>query len=1542
MDLNDPRRRLQVLNNANPSIRIATAPAPQQQISIAQPKTPNLKIVVPKSNPAPVPQAAPNTYKSIDFSNPKNKTIFGMNAAWLLPKNYEKTYSISAGNDVQSNPDQFLKNFDNQADDVRQAYVSDLQKKQATDPVAAQTLKLLSDSGRFKGGISDFAAGANDKLYGGLSRGFLRGVDFVLPGHNTFGLEQEANRQEAQPQYTQAGKAGEKFGSVEKGIVDVATMALGGGVAEAGASKIPALAEFMEKLQNGGKVSQVAAKALGILPGSLGGSAVNTMQTAGKGEDQNVLKSILEGTAVDLGIPVLGKVLGKGISFLRGGEASEAERVLKGLISSNDEGAIRRELEALAPDADREVVDQLTKYISNETDPNAVRSALNALQPAETAVADAATDTIKFHDPSHPTQEWLNQNMPGMHVPGSPDPVNVMAEKVKDFKDPSEFKKYIDSLTGEEKAVADAGLSDLDPEEFYSRYKAAEAGKAQSGTSLPPEDVQAIKEAGGVVPNEVEDPGTVFHLPQHNVHAKLTPEQAAILSDETKNIPFTADDRPHLTAGERVRQATKEVTQEELGKLSPNAKAALENADKQIAGNADTAKAVEDVSKAQTGVSDGAVAGDGKTTSPEAVQGDNVSQVDSNTTSGGNAVKSAENGSESVMPQKAEDIVPNADQDTKTAVQNVLDELNNAQTSYNVAAKARSVEKGQRAGAMAPSYEAVGGGEAGVRAKLGALKGKYTESSFSPITASESTQKTILDDIENSNLRDFEKLNTQNAIRKIWGANEGKPTPSDINYIRKYFGDDMANAIEEAVAKDPETWRDTAAKIAGTPRALMATADFSFGGRQGAPLGTRFPKEWARANKESVKYAANKEYFERAMKEIRDDDAYETITDKMKVALTGANESVEEGFAAADYAEKIPGAGRVVQGSDRAYTGGLTKLRFDTAKKIIDSYGGVDQFNKFFEGNEKAIKDLGEVINTFSGRGGKAGGLVEQHMKTLSTTLFAPRLWAAKLNSLNPVFYARLSPEARKLAIQTQGAFLTTAGTVLAMAAAIPGVDVGWDPRSADFAKIKVGNTRYDILGGLQQNIRLGAQLATGQKINSTTGEMQTLGDGFGKPTRKDILLQAFESKENPLLSYATKLLEGKDQGGNPINPLTEGAKLGIPLNLQGIYETAKDRGDLTDPKNLAVSAGMSLPGFFGAGVQTYGNTRTADTGKDSTGKLVFKGKITPDMVLNNSGQPILDDKGRPVKAKFPEGATDVEKKALLDEKRNSALRAEFTRQQSSEDQALMKLNDTQLKNYVKDGTIDQDKYDQIQRLQKGAENYGKSIGVPDGANSTPAKTFYQKWNSMTTKDQDYWLKEPADDNAKVIAKQLNKQRSEGLSPYKPSNALSKAYAEYEKDINSHQYTDVEKRDKAKAFQTFAYKLNYSDDVQEVFKEGSSTDLRTLIDSKQISKKDLDEAIKLDDELYNSGLTGSLKFSKKFRAAYGYGLPSGGKGANRGTMGGAKAKSIDQHLLDYLPSKSSGNGSPAPQFSSKRRTQGISFKSVSLPSKSGKKISINL
>lgn len=858
---------------------------------------------------------------------------------------------------------------------------------------------------------------------------------------------------------------------------------------------------------------------------------------------------------------------------------------------------------------------------------------------------------------------------------------------------------------------------------------------------------------------------------------------------------------------------------------------------------------------------------------------------------------------------------PDADPTTQKAIQEVMDGLDSAQSSYDDAAKIRSKEKGQRFAAGNKNYEAAGGGEAGVQAKLAALKGKYSESGFNPVSVDAESQKTILDIIESAeDIMPGRKLNTQNAMRKVWGTAEGKPTPSDIRYIREFFGDPLADMVEQAVESGGKNWKDVLAQAAGTPRALMATGDLSFGLRQGAKLGSRYPKEWLVSQKESVKFAANSDYFKESMDAIRKSKYFELINDNMKVALTGASESTEEAFAAADFAEKIPGAGRAVSAADRAYTGAGTKLRFDVTKKIIDSYGGPEQFAKTF--SKKEMQDLGEVVNTLTGRGGKAGGLTEKHMKTLSTTLFAPRLWAANLNFINPGWYARLSPPARKVAAQSLGTFATTAGTVLGLAAAL-GADVVWDPRSADFAKIKIGNTRYDILGGLQQNIRLGAQLITGQKINSTTGELETIEGGFGKPSRYNILLQAFENKENPLLSFATTMLKGKDWQGNDVNPLVEAGKRLTPLGIQGVVETTKDTGSLV--KGVA----MNIPSFFGVGTQTYGNVKSKDKGPNGE----FAGKVEPNMVTDASGKVMLDDKGKPITVKFEEGATDLEKKVVLDNARDTAMAAEYRKNLSTEDQALLKLNKDERKEYLDRGDISKEKYDQLEQYEQDVKNLD-GVDVPDTLKSDAAKNFYRTYNSMTKTRQEAWLDSEADDNSKTIAKELNKKRIEGLPEFKASNKLAKLYADLENKVNGEKLSTLKKEDAIQEFNKSATKLNYSKEQNEVY-SATLTDIRSLLSRDKLKKTDMDKAIELDNHLYNSGLISKLKFSKKFRGEYGYSLPSGPKGGSgsgyasgggrSGGTGGSSGGTQRGYLSALLPSFSTSTKSSKPTISSVSR-----------------------
>jgi hypothetical protein len=647
-------------------------------------------------------------------------------------------------------------------------------------------------------------------------------------------------------------------------------------------------------------------------------------------------------------------------------------------------------------------------------------------------------------------------------------------------------------------------------------------------------------------------------------------------------------------------------------------------------------------------------------------------------------------------------------------------------------------------------------------------------------------------------------------------------------------------------------------------------------------------------------------------------------------------------MASANLLEKIPVYGRGIEASDRAYSGGLTKLRYNIAKKWIDSLGGTDEALKNL--SEKDLRDIGEVINTSTGSGGKKGGFTEKHMQTLATTLFAPRLWASRLNAINPAYYARLSPIARRRAIENIASFMGAAGVVVGLADAA-GMDVEMDPRSSDFMKIKTGNTRFDIFGGLQQNVVFFSRMVTGEKKNSSTGEIQTMGDGFGQPTRLDLAQDMLQNKLNPLLGYAARMLQSsegdtgnpndrKDRFGEDLNVAKETGKLVVPLGVQGLVDSYNDTGDPVK------AAAMNIPNFFGIGTQTYGETATKDQKTDSKGKIAFGGKIQDNMVLDNDGNVMMDEKNRPIKVKFDKNATETQKAAAKKKAQNEAYTKKAKSLLSQEDADLYATGQAD------PNSLDQAQKDKFDQIKKWVSDYGKSVDIPKSVKSDAAKNFYAKYNTMTKKDQENWLKESPDENAKTVATELNKQRVKGLPEYKPSNYLSKEYAEYEKDLLEHpEYTNIDKQNKARAFQTKAYKYNYSEDQRDIFNEGGSSDLKSLIDDGQVSKADLDAAIKLDEELYNSGLTGSLKFSKKFRNTYGYGTPAGRGGSGSGGSGGGSGsgESKRAYLSAYVSNGTEGAKKEAPQFSSKRRTTGISFKDVSTPKKSNsKKVTINL
>lgn len=535
-------------------------------------------------------------------------------------------------------------------------------------------------------------------------------------------------------------------------------------------------------------------------------------------------------------------------------------------------------------------------------------------------------------------------------------------------------------------------------------------------------------------------------------------------------------------------------------------------------------------------------------------------------------------------------------------VQRIVDSLN----QHNIKGlqeQQQGLYSTERSARLAQASNITEGGRAGTYAQLGALKGKLPTVDTSALkdhlnnTVSPDDVNSILDTLRTSpNLKGFEPITAQNSIVKLF--DEGKlPTPGEFDILQKSLGQDFTDSLKSTAIDSMSNWqkiKNFGVQVLGAPKAVMASFDLSGGGRQGAVLGSRFLPEWLNAQKAAAKSFASKKAGEQYVQQIAASPnaaAYKA----MDLNLINLGDH-EEAFPS-QIAEKIPIAGKGVAASDRAYTIGLSVQRTGVADHIIKDLNdaGID-FNTL---STKAQKDIGRFINTASGRGDL--GSLEKHAQSLGEALFSPRLWKSRLDMLNPIYYAKLDPIARKYALQSASSFASIAGAVLSLAA-LAGAQVETDPRSSDFLKIKIGDTRYDILGGFQQNLVLADRLIFGQKKNSLTGNVTNLDSGkFGTANRLSVLTDFIQNKENPVFAAGQHILAGTDKAGNKVNPLTEVGKLAVPLGFQDTFNAANDLSGnqfhLSNPStyaNLGKSVPESLvkatiPGTAGVGVGTYG-----------------------------------------------------------------------------------------------------------------------------------------------------------------------------------------------------------------------------------------------------------------------------------------------------------------------------------------------------------------
>lgn len=468
-------------------------------------------------------------------------------------------------------------------------------------------------------------------------------------------------------------------------------------------------------------------------------------------------------------------------------------------------------------------------------------------------------------------------------------------------------------------------------------------------------------------------------------------------------------------------------------------------------------------------------------------------------------------------------------------------------------------------------------GEKGFYAQLGALKGELPKAEFESIRG-KLTQEDI--DVlfnmvkDSPKISEWDKLSAREGLVKLFGEYGGKvPTENEISLLNKVFGEEFTKAILEKKSFS-EKAKYIFNQTINIPKSLMASFDLSAPFRQGIFLIGK-PKQFFGSFKRMFGAFKSEVAFNAIQDAIIKDPDFQLARDS-KLSLTEMDVLLgerEEAFLSS-WAEKIPLVGTGVKASNRAYVGFLNKLRFDVFKDLVDK---ADVAGLKARENKDLSKAIADFVNNATGRGTLPNGL-QKSAVSLNSFFFSPRLVFSRINLLNPVYYIKQPPFVRKEALKSLLAFIGFGVTILTLAK-MAGAEVGSDPRSSDFGKVKIGSTRMDVWGGFQQLAVMASRLVTGKIVSSTTGKEMTLGEGYKPMTRADIIQHFIESKEAPVASFITTLLKGKDFSGEDISVPKEIGVRFVPMVMQDMYDLAQETPGLLP---------VGLLGIFGVGIQTY------------------------------------------------------------------------------------------------------------------------------------------------------------------------------------------------------------------------------------------------------------------------------------------------------------------------------------------------------------------
>lgn len=375
--------------------------------------------------------------------------------------------------------------------------------------------------------------------------------------------------------------------------------------------------------------------------------------------------------------------------------------------------------------------------------------------------------------------------------------------------------------------------------------------------------------------------------------------------------------------------------------------------------------------------------------------------------------------------------------------------------------------------------------------------------------------------------------------------------------------------------------------VLGLPQAAMSSFDLSAPLNQGWGLMSR--KEWWNNLAPMIKAFTRESAFKDIQADIITRPNYK-LAKRAGLRLSDLSENLfeREEIFMTTLLDKIPG----MAASQRAYIGFLNKLRMDLFDDLIKKakLAGED-----VSLGSKAAEDIATIVNAFSGGYGKTDPL-------LNALLFSPRRVRSAVKILNPYTYInpKTSKTARKAAIRNLLGSLAMTGSVIALAGLHGAVETEEDPRSSDFGKIKVGDTRLDISGGIASYVILLSRILSGEIKSSNTGAIKKLGNNYTSTSGFDLTANFIRNKLSPLASLIIDVLTGENAVGEKKTPTQSVIDRFKPMFLKDAYEV------LTEDPEAKILIPFAL---FGGGLSTYSISEDWTT-KDTKEMAQFKQKV--------------------------------------------------------------------------------------------------------------------------------------------------------------------------------------------------------------------------------------------------------------------------------------------------------------------------------------------